>query len=221
MAILIIFGSPSLRPSRSSALLEHAAGRLRTAGLAVERILLSSVPPADLVLVRNDSDAALAFRDAVARSDAILIATPVYNASIPGGLKALLDLLPEKALADKLVLPLASGGSAGHQLAIEYSLKPVLSALGARHVLAGVFAADADVEWSSGTDGAASMRPELVLRLDAAVDALLGLLESRSAANVDRSMRNALKPLFAASVASGLPLETAEAPQSSAERCSA
>ncbi len=181
MSILAISGSPSPRPSRSSTLLEHAAARLRAAGLEVDPLGLGDVPPADLILARSGSDAAIAFRRRVEPSDAVLIATPVYNASIPGGLKALLDLLPEKALAGKLVLPLASGGSAGHQLAIEYSLKPVLSALGARHVLAGVFASDADVAWPDGPDRAATMRPALAHRLDAAVDALIESLDRQGA----------------------------------------
>ena len=75
----------------------------------------------------------------------MLISTPVYKASFAGGLKAVLDLLDEKALAGKVVLPIATGGSPAHLLALEYGLKPVLSALGARHILAGVYATDKQV----------------------------------------------------------------------------
>ena len=57
----------------------------------------------------------------------------------------MLDLLDEKALAGKVVLPIATGGSPAHLLALEYGLKPVLSALGARHILAGVYATDKQV----------------------------------------------------------------------------
>ena len=193
MSILVISGSPSPRPSRSSTLLAHAVARLGAAGLRIDAVGLDDVPPADLVFARSGSEAAIAFRRIVAASDAVVIAAPVYNASIPGGLKALLDLLPEKALADKPVLPLASGGSAGHQLAIEYSLKPVLSALGARHVLAGVFACDADLVPPEVADGAAVMRPELAQRVDAAVDALIEALDGRgfvTRAVRHRSIRN-------------------------------
>jgi FMN reductase len=177
MSVLFLSGSPSLRPSRSSALLDHAASRLILAGIELHRVSLWDFPAEDLIAVRQQGDAAAAFRQAVGASDAIVVSTPVYNASIPGGLKAVLDLLAERSLAGKTVLPLASGGSVGHQLAIEYALKPVLSALGARHVLAGVFACDGDVVMSGEANAFPIFKPELTLRLNAAIDALLALLD--------------------------------------------
>ena len=192
MSVLFISGSPSLRPSRSSALLDHAASRLILEGVEIRRLSLWDVPAEDLIEVRQQGTAAIALREAVDASDAIVVSTPVYNASIPGGLKALLDLLAERSLAGKPVLPLASGGSIGHQLAIEYSLKPVLSALGARHVLAGVFACDGDVAWSGDVDAFAIFKPELTLRLNAAIDGLLHLLDRPDAAA--RTSRVSLVP---------------------------
>ncbi|MNC58769.1 FMN reductase (NADPH) [compost metagenome] len=44
-----------------------------------------------------------------------------------------------------MVLPLATGGSIGHMLAVDYALKPVLAALKAQEVLHGVFADDSQV----------------------------------------------------------------------------
>jgi FMN reductase len=41
------------------------------------------------------------------------------------------------------VLVLGTGGSAAHLLALDYALKPVLAALGARHILDSVYAVDA------------------------------------------------------------------------------
>ncbi|MDQ0896682.1 NAD(P)H-dependent oxidoreductase [Paenibacillus sp. V4I7] len=61
------------------------------------------------------------------------------EASYTGVLKAFLDLLPQKGLECKVVLPLAVGGTISHLLAIDYALKPVLSALGARNILQGVY----------------------------------------------------------------------------------
>lgn len=57
----------------------------------------------------------------------------------------MLDLLPERALEHKVVLPLATGGSIGHMLAVDYALKPVLAALKAQEVLQGVFADDSQI----------------------------------------------------------------------------
>ncbi len=67
---------------------------------------------------------------------AVVVATPIYKAAYTGGLKALFDILPQSALRGKTVLPLATGGSPAHLLAIDYALKPVLSALGASDLAA-------------------------------------------------------------------------------------
>ncbi|WP_204272820.1 NAD(P)H-dependent oxidoreductase, partial [Escherichia coli] len=69
---------------------------------------------------------------AVEQADLVVVSTPIYKAAYSGLLKVFLDLLPPDALRGKLVLPLATGGSPAHVLALDYALKPVLSALGAR-----------------------------------------------------------------------------------------
>ena len=78
-------------------------------------------------------------------ADVVVVATPIYKAAYSGLLKTFLDLLPQDALRGKTVLPLATGGSAAHLLALDYALKPVLAALGARDILDGVFATDAQL----------------------------------------------------------------------------
>lgn len=45
----------------------------------------------------------------------------------------------------KVVLPLATGGTVAHLLAVDYALKPVLSTLKAQEILHGVFADDSQV----------------------------------------------------------------------------
>ena len=57
------------------------------------------------------------------------------------------------------------------------SLEPVLSALGARHVLAGVSADDDELAWSGDAGAFVLFKPELSLRLNVAVDRLLALLD--------------------------------------------
>ena len=44
-----------------------------------------------------------------------------------------------------MVLPLATGGTLAHMLAVDYALKPVLNALKAQEVLHGVFADDSQI----------------------------------------------------------------------------
>ena len=55
------------------------------------------------------------------------------------------NVLERFSLAGKVALPLATGGGAAHFLALDFALKPVLAALGARVVLAGVYATDAQL----------------------------------------------------------------------------
>ena len=83
--------------------------------------------------------------DLFARADGVVVGTPVYKASYSGVLKALLDLLPQYALTGKTVLPLATGGSTAHVLAIDYALRPVLNSMGAAHIVQGWFTLDKDI----------------------------------------------------------------------------
>jgi FMN reductase len=93
----------------------------------------------------------------------VVVASPVYQASYTGVLKTFLDLVPQKGLAGKVVLPLFIGGSLAHLLTIDYALKPVLSALGARYILGGVYTVDAQVARTEtgGFDIAGELRTRL------------------------------------------------------------
>lgn len=64
--------------------------------LAPEGLTMQEIPFADLPLYSYDYDAdyppvARAFKDRIAKSDAVLFVTPEYNRSIPGGLKNAID----------------------------------------------------------------------------------------------------------------------------------
>lgn len=179
MKIVGISGSPSPR-SRSAWLLQLALARLE--GLAGEPAILAvrELPPAPLLaadLQHQDIRAAI---DAVSRADVIVVATPIYKAAYSGLLKTFLDLLPSDALRGKTVLPLATGGSASHLLALDYALKPVLSALGARDILDGVFAVDAQL--TPHESGGYVPDTALVERLDRALQPLTG---TRALASLD------------------------------------
>lgn len=176
MSVLIIAGSPA-RASRSSALLDYLGRSLEALGIETRFVHLRDVPPEDLIEGRYQSQAARIVRTKVEQARAIIIATPVYNASFGGGLKALLDLLPENAFVGKTILPIVSGGSSAHLLVLDYGLKPVLSALGGRHILTGVFASAAEVDIDSA--GKADIGRELAGRLDESVERLAEILLER------------------------------------------
>ncbi|AHG21994.1 NAD(P)H-dependent FMN reductase [Chania multitudinisentens RB-25] len=144
MRIISLAGSPRI-PSRSTALLKQSQQWLQQQGVEVIAYTLHDFKADDLLYANFNSPDINAFAAQLALADGLLIATPVYKASFSGALKTLLDLLPERALEHKVVLPLATGGSIGHLLAVDYALKPVLSALKAQEVLHGVFADDSQI----------------------------------------------------------------------------
>jgi chromate reductase len=64
--------------------------------LAPRELQFTEIPIANLPLYSPDHDGdyppeAMALKDAIARSDAVLFVTPEYNRSIPGGLKNAID----------------------------------------------------------------------------------------------------------------------------------
>lgn len=170
MSILLIAGSPSER-SRSAALLDAVSLRLSVRGTAVHRLHIRDLSPQALLLADTGHRSIAHAVDQVANADALVVATPVYKAAYSGVLKVFLDLLPQSALRGKAVLPLATGGSPHHMLALDYALRPVLQSLGARHILPGVYATDAQVELTP--EGAYAIGPEIAQRLDEALDLLV------------------------------------------------
>ncbi|GIO25423.1 NADPH-dependent FMN reductase [Ornithinibacillus bavariensis] len=62
-------------------------------------------------------------------ADFIVFGTPIYQASISGVLKNLLDFFPEYAFKNKVTGIIATGGSEKHFLVPENHLKPILSYL--------------------------------------------------------------------------------------------
>lgn len=67
----------------------------------------------------------------VAGSDVVVVASPTYKAAYTGLLKAFLDRYGNNGLAGTVAVPVMTGGWAGHTLAVEVHLRPVLVELGA------------------------------------------------------------------------------------------
>jgi FMN reductase len=166
MSILLLAGSPSAH-SRSAALLDAVSLRLRGRGPIVDRLHLRDLSPQALLLAETSHRGIVAAVDQLARASVVVVATPVYKAAYSGLLKVFLDLLPQAALKGKAVLPLATGGSPHHMLALDYALRPVLQSLAARHILPGVYATDSQVTLLP--EGGHTLSPDIADRLDEAV----------------------------------------------------
>ena len=177
MRVITLAGSPRF-PSRSSALLEYARETLTAADIEVCHWHLQNFAPEDLLYARFDNPALQTLNEQLAGADGLIIATPVYKASFSGALKTLLDLLPERALEGKIVLPLATGGTIAHMLAVDYALKPVLSALKAQELLHGIFAEDSQIAYGEGSVQA-QLVPVLEQRLHEALEQLYSAMARR------------------------------------------
>ena len=66
------------------------------------------------------------------------------------------------------MLPLATGGTTAHVLAIDYALRPVLNSMGAAHIVQGWFTLDKDI--TVREDGTLALAPAVVEALTPVVD---------------------------------------------------
>ncbi|HEY9644207.1 MAG TPA: NADPH-dependent FMN reductase [Coleofasciculaceae cyanobacterium] len=160
--ILSIAGNPT-NPSKTYGLLNYANTLLQQEGFHTDTIAVRDFPAEDLVYGRYDSPNLEPIKALLNNADGVIVATPIYKAAYTGLLKAFLDLLPQQALAGKVVLPIATGGTIAHLLAIDYALKPVLSELKARHILGGVYAVDKQIQLQA--DGSVQIEAEIDQRL--------------------------------------------------------
>ncbi|HMG20178.1 MAG TPA: NADPH-dependent FMN reductase [Kofleriaceae bacterium] len=176
--VVTITGSPSV-PSRSAALAGHVARQLGARGMALASINVRELPAAELLAGRATDPAVAAAVGQVERADAVIVVTPIYKAAYSGLLKTFLDVLPQFALAGKVVLPLATGGTLAHVLALDYALRPVLVSLGAAHVANGLFVLDKTLAVSGDE---VTLDGEVAPRLAAIVDDFARAVELRAAA---------------------------------------
>ncbi|MBC3349748.1 NADPH-dependent FMN reductase [Pseudomonas sp. SWRI196] len=177
MLVVSLGGSPSRR-SRSGVLLERSKRWLQQQRVEVVSYQIRDFPAEDLLHARFGSPMVVDLLEQIEHADGLLIATPVYKASFSGALKTVLDLLPERALAHKVVLPMATGGSIAHMLAVDYALKPVLSALKAEEMLHGIFAEDNQIAYGEGS-AQAQLAPALQERLSEALEQFYSAMARR------------------------------------------
>ena len=138
--MLILGVSGSLRHGSHNTALLRVAARVLPAGVELARFDgLAAIPPFDEDHESEPAPASVCrLRGAIASADALLIATPEYNASIPGQLKNALDWasrpLATSALRGKPVAVIgASTGAFGAAWA-QAELRRVLRTIGARVV---------------------------------------------------------------------------------------
>jgi chromate reductase len=165
MRILGIAGSLR-RGSHNRRLLRAAGDALPPGAVLVEWDGLGDLPAFDEDLELDPPPAVQDFLDAIDEADALLIATPEYNASLPGALKNALDWasrpFPDNVLRDKPSAVIGASTGLFGAVWAQAEVRKVLKTGGA-HVLEDelpVGMAD-----SAFTEGGALADPELAARL--------------------------------------------------------
>ena len=181
MRILAISGS--LRAGSHNTDLLQAAAAVAPDGIDIELYDgLKEIPPYDADDDRPGDQPLTVrrFKDALDEADAILVATPEYNSSIPGVLKNALDWasrpLVESPVRNKPVAVLSSSTGMFGGVWAAAETRKVLGALGARTLEDTVAVAKADERLANGVDAT------LLDELRTVVDALATAVEARESA---------------------------------------
>jgi len=127
--LLLIYGSPT-PPARTASLLDY-----------LEKEVDESYPNIGVTYVQPsqfESSSLLYWKESdlkkVEEADAIVIASPVYRASVPAILKQLFDEVPVRALRSKPVGLIAVGNISEHYLGVERHITDILTWFGSLYV---------------------------------------------------------------------------------------
>ena len=166
MRILAISGSLR-RDSWNTTLLRAAADALPPEAELVLHEDLAAIPPFSEDDEHDPHGAVHVLREAVRAADALLIATPEYNASVPGALKNALDWasrpFPDNVLRDKPVAVIGASTGLFGAVWAQAEVRKALKASGAHVLESELPVGFAD---SAFTEDGALADPELATRLE-------------------------------------------------------
>jgi chromate reductase len=164
MRILGISGSLR-RGSHNRRLLRAAGDALPPGAVLVEWEGLAGLPAFDEDLEASPPESVQGLFDAIEDADALLIATPEYNASLPGALKNALDWasrpFPDNVLKDKPAAVIGASTGLFGAVWAQAEVRKVLKASGAHPVETGLPVGLADYAFAD--DGSLN-DPELTQR---------------------------------------------------------
>ena len=172
MRVLGLSGSVR-RDSHNRKLLQAAAGVLPEGVELIEWSALSELPIYDEDLEAESPEPVAGFLEALERADAVLVATPEYNASVPGGLKNALDWasrpFPDNALRGKPAAVVGASTGLFGAVWAQAEVRKILGAMGAHVLDAELPVGLADAAF--GDDGRLT-DPDLAARLEEIVASL-------------------------------------------------
>ena len=147
-SVVGISGSPK-RSSRTTAIVRASLDAIEVATPSEIRLieLVDAAPHLFATLTRDvlhENECASSIIRTVESADIIVVGTPVYRASYSGALKHVFDLVHHEALAGKIIVLAATGGSLLHGLVTEHQLRPLFGFFNALTVPTAVYATEQD-----------------------------------------------------------------------------
>jgi FMN reductase len=152
-------------PGRLAGALDTTVAALGEAAVVTRIDLHATALATAATAAARDDAATLATIEAVAHADAVLIASPVYRASLPGVLKNLLDLLPVDALHAKPVGLVVVGATSHHYLGVDRHVRDVLAWFGALPLPVSVYLSNEDFDDGAVSPGAKAELADLAAAL--------------------------------------------------------
>ncbi|GAA1985665.1 FMN reductase [Isoptericola halotolerans] len=152
------------QPSSTRLLADRLAGatadELRAAGLEVDVEVVELREHAhaimDAMLTGFPSGGLAEALQTVAEADALILVSPLFTTTYSGLFKSFVDIIDPDALTGKPVLLGATGGTPRHSLALDYSMRPLLTYLRTQVMPTVVFAATDD--WAGQDESALPRR---------------------------------------------------------------
>jgi FMN reductase len=179
-SIVGISGSPR-RSSRTTAAVRAVIEQIEAKTASETKLieLVDAAPHLFATLTRDalqQNERASAIVRTIEAADILVVGTPVYRGSYTGALKHVFDLVHHEALAGKIVVLAATGGSLLHGLVTEHQLRPLFGFFRALTIPTTIYATErdfADIKISN---------PDIHARIAQAAGEAVGLLPPRSTA---------------------------------------
>jgi FMN reductase len=147
-SIVGISGSPR-RSSRTTAVVKAVIEAIEAKAASEIKLieLVDAAPHLFATLTRDalhENERASAIVRIIEAADIIVVGTPVYRGSYTGALKHVFDLVHHGALAGKIVVLAATGGSLLHGLVTEHQLRPLFGVFRALTIPTTIYATERD-----------------------------------------------------------------------------
>jgi FMN reductase len=144
---VVVVGNPK-PASRTRAVAEEVARQVagRLGGAAGSTLATIDLADHTGVLFDWSSPVVAALVDQVLAADLVVVASPTFKATYTGLLKVFLDRFASDQLAGAPAVPVMTGAGAGHALAVEHSLRPLLVEIGASTPTRGLYVTEAEID---------------------------------------------------------------------------